>query len=441
MSEIPQSPITERTVLSLMARDESFRRRASADGLDSDHFYACKPIFDAITELARNGEPVDEATLSASLEHSGQIMSIGGHIVISDLFRETTGGRAWAKYLKDLRMTHAMRIQRDGLAWATDATTTDEALEALESTREAMRRALAGPTRSKTMRQVMAELMEEMKRLAAAGPIPGISTGMDDLDAATGGLKDGSLWTVLAQTSRGKSVLMLQIACAALKAGYKVAFFSVEMMTIEIGMRAVSNRGKIPMELMTQPRRAKKLDLQAIENQIRILVEETCWVNDTPGMSLAYIEREACRLADENDGLDLVVVDYLQILKAERNRNQNREEAVAGLSNGLKQLAKKLNCPVLTGSQVNKKGDSRESDAILFDSDVALMIGDDGIKLAKVRNGPKDVTLHYRLNGAVQAFQPFTPPPPEEAPPEVVNKQADQWKAARKGRTDKQFKK
>ena len=120
------------------------------------------------------------------------------------------------------------------------------------------------------------------------------------------------------------------------------------------------------------------------------------------------------RLKDAHGSLDLVIVDYLQV-EAERQKGQNREEAVAGVSGGLKQLAKARGCPVLTGSQLNKEGKSRESEAIEFDSDVSLLICGDGIIITKNRNGPKNITLRYELVGAFQSFVPFTVPDDDEA--------------------------
>lgn len=431
----PQSPINERAILSQMVRDDAFRRQALGDGICGDHFYRYRPLYDAVMGMAKEGIPIDSGTLSARLEADGTIEDVGGHVLVGDLFAEVNDGRNWRHWIVGLRRSFADRVRADGLQLAGMARTPEQAMAAMEDARQAMKAALAGPSRSKTSREVMRELTDELGRLAAAGPIPGIPTGIEELDILSGGMRPGQLWSILGQTSRGKSVLLAQLgSCAVKQPGGKLAIFSAEMMAYEVGARLVSHRGGIDMQCLMNPGKTGKFNLQRIKTQIQLLAEECFFVDDTPSMSLAHVEREATRLADANNGLSAVVVDYVQILRTERARNQNREEVVAQISSTLKQLAKALCCPVITAAQMNQQGRSRESEAIAFDSDVMLAIVEDGIKVMKLRNGKRDELLPFRLNGETQTFVRFQPEP---QPDEVADKQADKWssdQARRKGR-------
>jgi len=429
-SEIPQTPLTERAVLSQMMRDDAFRRQAIGEGITGDHFYRYKPVFEVILGLARANTPIDQATVSAALSHDGHLTDLGGQAFVADLWAETNDGKNWRHWVLDLRRSYANRLKVDALALADDCKTPEQAIEALREAEQLMKAALAGPSRSKTAREVMQELRAELELLASLGPIPGVATGIEELDLLTGGMRKGQLWSVLGQTSRGKSVLLGQMGYSAVKSVGKVPIFSAEMLAYEIGARLVAHRGGIELDRVLTPRGNRKGTLIAIQTQMGILADETFWVNDTPKMSLSYVERECQRLADSNNGLGAIVVDYVQILKAEVRKGQNREEVVASISSGLKQLAKAMNCPVITAAQVNKDGKTRESEAIGFDSDVMLQIVDDGIKVMKVRNGKRDSLLPYRLDGATQTFVKFNP----EEIVITADQQADTWAAQAKSK-------
>ncbi|QJE95981.1 replicative DNA helicase [Luteolibacter luteus] len=407
--EKPHVPLVERAVLSLMIRDADFRRRALGDGLKSEHFVTLRPLFDAIITLARHGTPIDAPTLSAWLDREGRILEVGGHAGVSDVAGADAVPANWSQHLSDLRGAHARRIAQESAEWMASATDPQEALEAATAGMEAIKAAIAGPTRSKTLAEAGSALIEWMVEMRKAGAIPGIPTGMEDLDALTGGMRPGQLWVILAQTSGGKSVLLQQLAIEAFSTDERTAIFSAEMMLPEIMARLVSRHGRVNLERMTKPATLTlERDVRALEAQIRLMASMPCTIDDTPRMSLSHVEGECRRLADAHGGLGLIVVDYVQIVRGMRSKGQNREEEIAGISGGLKQLAKEMNCPVITAAQVNKQFTARESEAIAFDSDVVLMIADDGLKVAKNRNGPRGGVLPYKLTGEFQSFVPFT---------------------------------
>ncbi|MCW1915980.1 hypothetical protein OJ996_20500 [Luteolibacter sp. GHJ8] len=442
---MPHLPLVERSVLSLMIRDDRFRRRALGEGLKAEHFWSLRPLWEAIAALARSGHPVDVATLSTFLARDGRILEIGGHEALQAIAEQSVPGDNWTQWVRDLGSARARRVAVESAKWMAEAADGEEALEAAAAAEKAIKEAIAGPTRAKPMKQVMAEVLAELQDLVNAGPLPGVPTGIDELDAISGGMRAGELWVILAQTSGGKSVLMNQLGLSGLKAKKRGAFFSVEMLAGVVGARLISSHGVIPLEKLTQPKTNTKRDWNLIEAQMKELAAMEAWVDDTPKMSLSHVEAEAQRLTDAHGPLGIIVVDYIQILKGERAKNSNREEVVAMISSGLKQLAKAMKCPVVTGAQVNRSMIVRESDAISFDADAMLMIADDGIKVAKMRNGRKNDILRYRLNGQYQRFERISQreiDALEKAEKEAADEAADKAVASRgygAGR-NKQFK-
>lgn len=419
----------------MMIRSDTFRRQALGDGLKAEQFLSFRPVFDAVVAMARAGTPIDAATLSTFLDRQGKLgevqsAGVSGHAAVSDIANHEPTAENWQYWLRDLREAHAQRIARDAAAWLAEASDSAEAMEAAKAASEAIKAAISSPSRSKTPKEAAREFVRWMEEARAAGPIPGIRTSIDELDQLTGGMRPGQLWVVLAQTSRGKSVLMQQFGVEALTAGRRTAIFSIEMQAYEVMARIVSRRGKFDFGKLMKPYTLLKRDEAIVATHVQELTECPFTIDDTPAMTLAHIEAESHRIRDQHGDLGLVVVDYLQIVHAVRRKGGNREEDVATISGGLKQLAKALNCPVVTGAQLNRSNQVRESDKISFDADVVLMVGDDGIKVAKNRNGKKGDILPYELVGEFQSFVPFIPEQREEER-RVADWKADQESAHR----------
>lgn len=399
------NPIAENSVLSLMMRDDRVRRRVLGEGIDADHFGPGRHLFAAICGLSRVGAVIDGATVTSELQRTGYLEESGGADAVAALYHYAAGADHMTEWLRILRDCKALRIGRDASSWLAECRDSGEAENAIKTALAAIQEAKAGPTMSMSAYDCMKEFEAHIEELFNSGDMPGISTGIDMLDVLSGGMRPGELWNILGQTSRGKSVLMLQMAAHAANLGKKTAIFSAEMMRTNVFGRFVANVGSLSMGAITQPRTANQYQRQRMAVTMKRLSEMSFWINQTPGMSIEYIEAEATRLADANDGLDLVVVDYLQFLKTKRERGENKEQEISRISSALKQLAKALGCPVLTGAQLNRQNEARESARIEMDADCLLVICDDGVKVAKLRNGKKDETLPIFLNGELQRFE------------------------------------
>ncbi len=223
------------------------------------------------------------------------------------------------------------------------------------------------------------------RQLEGLSPITGVSTGLPELDRKTLGLQPGTLVVLAARPSVGKTSLALNVAGhAAVKQEKKVAFFSLEMPAEQLALRMLASEAKLDGERLAEGRLARN-DWEKLALHGDKLVRAPVWFDD--GFVLTPVElRSKCRKLKREQGLDLVVVDYLQLMHAPSERSsQSREQEIATISRSLKALAKELSVPVLALSQLNRavekrKGerpmlaDLRESGAIEQDADVVMFL-------------------------------------------------------------------
>jgi len=246
------------------------------------------------------------------------------------------------------------------------------------------------------------EFQNELKRRYEGKETLVVPTGVIQIDDITnGGFRNGELIVISAQTSGGKSVLSLQSAIPSIKEGKRVLIFSMEMGVKEVVGRLVSAIGDVPMSAIIRPASSKKEDLAKMKKAMKILQESKIKIFDNPSMTTDFIESQC----EDSDEVDLVVVDYVQLIESVNKGKESREQEVARISKKLKQLAKKLDCPVVTPSQINDDGKLRESRAIGHDADIVLTIWETGINVTKNRNGKSGVTLPLQLNGLLQKFE------------------------------------
>jgi len=291
-----------------------------------------------------------------------------------------------------------------------ESETSEEALRAAKDAVAAIEKALAGRSKAKSGKEAATAFVAQWKAdFESSDSIPGTPTGFDEIDQICGGMRNGQLWIVCAKSTRGKSVMMLQIAANAIYHGKTVAIFSAEMTTSEVVGRLVTVLGSVDYGAITQPKTSNKHDRAAMSRGIEAVVNSKAWIEDTAGMTMDMIDGECQRIRDVTGSLDLIVIDYLQIVKGERQRNETREQEVARISMGAKQMAKKFAVPVVTASQLNGAGETRESKSLEQDADTLLFIADDGVKIGKMRNSKRNQVLKLFMHGDKQKFLHYPP--------------------------------
>jgi replicative DNA helicase len=404
---IPSAHTSEKAVISSILKDATLLKRAAADGISSESFHHpdTKTLWTACRELpASDNNQFDLIAVVQHLTESGTLDRIGGASQVVECYNYAPTPAGWTQWVSTLKEYQARRLAQSAareIATADDATS---AIASFRTTLQSLQQVVSGKQRSIDADKAGKQFIENLLRDYNSGDLPGMSTGIAELDEICGGMRPGEFWVVAGKPSRGKSVLMLQIASKFISDQRPVAIHSLEMMTHEVIGRLISVMTHTNYGSITQPRSAAKHELQKIQRGVEQISSAPLWIDSSSNQSIDSIAAEAERIRDLHGSLDLVVVDYLQLIRGSRSSRESREEEVARVSGGLKQLAKHLQCPVISASQLNDNNQVRESRAIEQDADALLFICDDGLKVGKLRNGRRDVVLPLRLNGQYQEF-------------------------------------
>jgi replicative DNA helicase len=390
-----------------------FASRASESQITRDFFH--KPAHSSLWSLLfsriTNGKSVDPISVREAIkDERPENLSVSD---LSDVLLSQYDEKAWHGYIETLRDRYARRLAiNTGAQVASDNADGQSAVAMLRKAAEMASAALAGSSAVLDSKRAVAAFIAAFEERHTNGEMPGMSTGISQLDELTGGLRRGELWVIGAKTSVGKSVMMLQIAASAIKAGKRVAIFSLEMGVEEVIGRMVSCENRINIGHILNPRKMAKADMLKIKKAVEDFQDTGMMVCDAGDMTIDAISGHCQRLSDEG-GLDLVVIDYLQMIASPRIKGQNREQEVACISRACKQLAKRIKCPVITATQLNEAGQARESRAIEQDADAVFLItpkkDDEGciIQAWKCRNGKRGVEFPAVMDGEYQKFRFF----------------------------------
>ena len=389
-----------------------------ADWLHPDDFYrdAHRTIYEAIIALYERNQPADFITLCELLEQRKQLETVGGASYLTSLitYVPTSGNVEYYGHIVAQKAGFRRLIHAAGQIAALGYNETEDSQERAEQLLFALQRQ---STRGfVSLAEVMDECMNDLEALQKREQrLLGVPTGFRHLDAALGGgLQRSDLVILAARPGNGKTSLALTVAAyAALVEGKRIAFFSLEMSARQLGLRLLAMRAD-------QDQRRLRLGLTDDWDRVIIasdeLAEGAIWIDETAGVSHTALRSKVRRL-QVTHGVDLVIVDYLQLMHAlqgDGKRFTIREQEIAEISRNLKAVAKELNVPVLALAQLsravearqNKRpqlSDLRESGALENDADVVLFIyredlyqvPDDAamrnmaeIIIAKHRNGP-----------------------------------------------------
>lgn len=386
-------------------------------------------IYQAMIQLQAASEPIDTLTVSAQLTETGLIEEAGGRDYIETLVERIPAIGNTKQYGQIVKENSLLR----GLLRASQeiqesiATREGDPKELLERAQQRVFE-VAQDQQSGELVQIGEVLHEELEKLEKqsleGSSLTGTPTGFRDLDELTGGLQNGNLIIVAARPSMGKSALVTNIAENAALAGFPVALFSLEMSKTELAQRFISSQAKIDGDALRKGK-IKKDRWPAVMRAAEELSKAPLWIDDSSDINILELRAKARRLhgkslGKDGKGLGLIIVDYLQLLRANDGRD-SRVEQVAQISRGLKILARELSVPVIGVSQLSRAvesrnppkpqlSDLRESGQIEQDADLVSFIyreeyylredsekqGIAEIIVAKHRNGPvRDVELTF----------------------------------------------
>jgi replicative DNA helicase len=412
----PHSDDAEKSVLGSIILDKEALFEV-LEILSPEDFYSemHREIYRAVVALYRKGESVDMLTVSEELKKRNTLEMAGGRSYIaqlSSMVPSTANAAQYAKIVSEKALLRSLiNASSEIMEQAYQATMEPE--EMLDQAEQAVFK--IAQTRQKRDFEALKEILyanlnriDEVAKME--GGLTGLTTGFVSLDKYTSGLQKSDLIIVAARPSMGKTAFALNIAQqAALKGDTSVLIFSLEMSKEQLGQRLLSMEAKVEMQKL-KTGNLERADWDQIYEAIDKLSTAKIYIDDTPGISVLEIKNKSRRLKAEK-GLDLIVIDYLQLMSIE-GRVESRQQEISALSRYLKQLARELDCPVIVLSQLSRApeqrsdhrpvlSDLRESGSIEQDADIVMFLYRDEyynpetdkpniceINIAKHRSGP-----------------------------------------------------
>jgi replicative DNA helicase len=421
----PQSIEAEQSVLGALLIDKDAVIEV-AELLAPEDFYRGHhgTIYAAVLELYEKREPVDIVTVSEVLERSGQLEDIGGSAYLTSLINLTPTAVNAVHYARIVERKSVLRNlisaagKIAGLGYQEDGDI-GEVIDKAESElfRVSEKRVESGFASLKSLLHTAYDRLDYLHE--HRGEISGIRTGFADLDALTTGLQKSDLVLVAARPSIGKTSLALNFAeHAAVNDGKVVGIFSLEMSKEQLVLRLLSSVANIDSQRL-RTGFLEEMDFARLAPAMNKLAEAPVFIDDTPNISAMELRTKARRLQAES-GLDMIIVDYLQLMQSSvTSRDANRVQEVSDISRSLKALARELKVPLVALSQLSRQtenrgdkgeprlSDLRESGALEQDADMVMFLwreqergsedhDQDGevinLRLAKHRNGPTGET-------------------------------------------------
>jgi len=437
--ELPQNIEAEKATLgSILLNREAIV--AVAPWLLSEYFYMDRhaQIYEPMLACYNARIPPDTRTVSEELRRRERLDSIGGVPYLSDLVDTVPTSYHVEYYARIVERTALLR-QLINAGGKIAALGYDER-EELENTLDQAERTLFEVSQRRSNQdfihigQVIDQYYEQINYLQEhRGEVVGVPSGFRDLDELTGGLQQSDLIILAARPSVGKTSFCLSLAYnVATRHQRNVGIFSLEMSRDQLVQRLLSMDTRIDSHRL-RTGHLNESDLQNVMEAMGRLAAVPIYIEDTPGLSIMEVRSKARRLQSQS-GVDLVIIDYLQLMAGKRS--DNRVQEVSEISRGLKALARELNVPVIALSQLSRAvegrtshvpmlSDLRESGSIEQDADIVMFIyreelydketekkGIAELHIAKHRNGPIGV-VPMRFDAATTRFDDLTYRTPE----------------------------
>lgn len=425
----PHSIEAEKSILGSMLLSRPAVEQAM-ETLRGEDFYLARhqDIFDAIRSLYERGEAVDSVTVIDALDRAGKLAAAGGVMYITELSLYVPSAANAAHYIRIVEERSVMRQLIDASsAIASDAFSGEKSLEQMLDDAERAIFNISMKKTSDTMVHIRETLMACYNRVGELmklnGALTGVTTGFRDLDELTSGLQPSDLVIIAGRPSMGKTAFALNLAQnAAIKGKKTVCLFSLEMSREQLVQRMLCSDSGVNMQSV-RTGSISDMDLVKIATSLDPLSKADIYIDDSPGCGVAEI-RSKCRRLKSRTGLDMIVIDYLQLMQTSR-KHDNRVLEISETTRKLKIMARELNVPVILLSQLSRgpeqrsdhrpvMADLRESGAIEQDADVIMLLyrpavydqSDDNtteVIVAKHRNGPT-ATVKLAWLGEVARF-------------------------------------
>ncbi|SHK56764.1 primary replicative DNA helicase [Clostridium cavendishii DSM 21758] len=414
MRSLPQSIEAEQSVLGSMIIDRNTIAQA-AEGLTTEDFYrdAHKTIFQSIVEMFQRDEAVDQVTLLEYLKSTGRLEKSGGITYVTEISGSVPTTANVADYIKIVSEKSILRKLIKSSTEIIESCYNDQSnVEEVVDKAEKKIFDIAETKTTSDFEPISAVLERGFKQIESLynnkGSITGVGSGFKDLDAKTSGFQSGDMVLIAARPSMGKTTFALNICeHAALREGKSVVIFSLEMSKEQLAYKLLCSEANVDMLSL----RTGNLDDKDWENIARAagpLAAAKIYIDDSAGVSVMEM-RSKCRRLKMEYGIDLIMIDYLQLMSGS---GESRQQEVSEISRNIKAIAKEMECPVIALSQLSRApeqradhrpmlSDLRESGSIEQDADLAMFLYRDEYYnketedknvaeciIAKQRNGP-----------------------------------------------------
>ena len=423
----PQNVDAELSVLGAAVTNKEAAIKAT-DVLQAADFYreANAVVFEAINTLIFHNQNVDVLTVTEELRRMGQLDNVGGVSYVTDLPNHLVSSldvERHAQIVLEKARLRRLILAADtiaGEAYAGEGEVTDivDAAERriLEVAKDERRQEMTAIGEI-----VQGQLDDIANKYTNKSGITGLPTGFSGFDNITSGLQPSDLILVAARPSMGKTALTLNIAQhVALKEHKNVAFFSLEMSQEQLGLRMICSTALVDSQKLRTGRITSQDEWSRIMQAATALYDAPLFIDDTPGITVAEMRSKARRLQAEK-GLDLIIVDYLQLMQGSQGRRQaeNRQQEISEISRSLKSLARELKVPVIALSQLSRSvesrqvkrpmlSDLRESGSLEQDADIVAFLYREGYYQQEIEDSSKNITeviIAKHRNGATGTIQ------------------------------------
>lgn len=390
-----------------------------ADNLKPEHFYSPQHqlIFEAILDLYQHAKPIDVVTLTTQLKGKKKLQQVGGSAYLSEIIAEVPTSAHIEEYARLVKEC-AVRRNLVSLSAVLEQEAGKEDKPVMDILNE-VESQVFGLSQDSAQHDFMtaAKLLEmhfEKTEEYSKNPdaLRGLSTGMKGVDAVLGGLHDSDLIILAARPAVGKSAFSFGIARhIAVEQGKSVAIFSLEMPGVQVIERVLSQQIDVGLWDIRMGRYSDSAYARYAEGAGK-LADSKLMIDDTPGLNIMQLRSKARKLKIEQ-GLDFIVIDYLQLMQGMTSKIDNRASEVAEISRSLKLLARELSVPVMALSQLNRAvesrgdhmpqlSDLRESGSIEQDADVVIFLGREKLYNPETENPDKvEVIVAKHRNGPV----------------------------------------
>lgn len=385
----PQALDLEEVVLGALMLEKN-ALNAVVEFLKPEHFYleTHKEIYTAIVDLFKSTEPVDMRTVVNQLRKTGKLELVGGAYYIAELTAKVSSA---ANIEYHARVVMEMAIKRELIQVASQIQSdayedTTDVFELLDKTEQSIFQISDSNLRKNydNMRNLMARAIQELQVLKEhKDGLTGVPSGFTELDRMTSGWQRSDLVIIAARPGMGKTAFVVSaLRNAAVDFKIPVAIFSLEMASIQLVNRMISAEAELESEKIKKGNLAEHEWAQLVHKTSR-LSSAPIFIDDTPALSILEL-RAKCRRLKAEHGIQVIVIDYLQLMRGEQGGN--REQEIASISRSLKGIAKELSVPVIALSQLSRSvetrggdkkpqlSDLRESGSIEQDADIVMFL-------------------------------------------------------------------